>query len=93
MENIMQKVIVKALKDPSFKERLIADPAAVLKEEGVDLPANAKINIIQAKENEVNSVIPFMPEGQDVSSLNDEDLAKMAGGTCIELTKVKYWWG
>ncbi len=93
MENIMQKVIVKALKDPSFKERLIADPAAVLKEEGVDLPANAKINIIQAKENEVNIVIPFMPEGQDVSSLNDEDLAKMAGGTCIELTKVKYWWG
>ncbi len=80
MENIMQKVIVKALKDPSFKERLIADPAAVLKEEGIKLRSDVKINVIQAKKDEVNIVIPALPEGQDPESLSDEDLAKMAGG-------------
>ena len=33
------QLVAKAWKDPAFKKRLLAQPAAVLKEEGIEMPA------------------------------------------------------
>ncbi len=57
------KVMAQAWVDEEFKAKLLADPKAVLKEEGIDFPANIKLNISEAKEDELNLTLPLKPEG------------------------------
>jgi uncharacterized metal-binding protein YceD (DUF177 family) len=55
------KVIAQAWVDEEFKAKLLADPKAVLKAEGIDFPENIKLNISEAKEDEVNLTLPLKP--------------------------------
>ena len=55
------KVIAQAWVDEEFKAKLLADPKAVLKAEGIEFPDNIKLNLTEAKEDELNLTLPLKP--------------------------------
>lgn len=55
------KIIARAWSDDEFKKKLFADPKAVLKECGVDVPEHLTIKLVENKENEVTIPFPAKP--------------------------------
>lgn len=74
-ETPYQKIIAKCCQDDAFKQALLADPLAVLRQEGVEIPPGVNVNVIEDTETQLNLVIPLM-----ASELNDADLDDVAGG-------------
>ena len=74
------RVVAKAWSDEAFKQRLLADPGAVLKAEGVALPEDAELRLVENTDNLVYLTLPAKP-----SALSDEQLGQVAGGvvTCF----------
>jgi hypothetical protein len=70
------QLIAKAWADDNFKTKLLSDPAAVLKAEGVELPAGMGIQAVEDTQAVHHLVIPAKP-----ADLSDDDLEKVAGGT------------
>lgn len=58
---IWLKIIAKAWADEDSMEQLLADPAAVLEAEGIELPQGARIKLVQLAEDEVVLVLPPKP--------------------------------
>ena len=75
-ENPLQKVITKCWEDEAFKEKLLADPAATLKAEGVQLPEGVTVHVAIDTDDTRTLVIPPPPVGE----LSDADLSGLAGG-------------
>jgi uncharacterized metal-binding protein YceD (DUF177 family) len=75
------KVIAQAWVDEDFKAKLLADPKAVLKEEGIEFPENIKLNLTEAKEDELNLTLPLKPP--DVSGSVEEIQERMQAGLSI----------
>jgi hypothetical protein len=46
-QTVYGAVIAKSWKDANYKQRLLADPHQILKEEGLDLPADVKIKVLE----------------------------------------------
>ncbi|MBI5524047.1 MAG: NHLP leader peptide family natural product precursor [Desulfarculus sp.] len=55
------KVVAKAWADEAFKTKLIKDPAAVLKAEGIELPQGAQIKVVEDAAALRHLVLPAMP--------------------------------
>ncbi|WP_052730698.1 NHLP leader peptide family RiPP precursor [Methanosarcina horonobensis] len=62
------QVITKAWNDESFKQRLLADTMAVLKEEGVDVPAGLEVRAVENTEKLVHMIIPLKPVSEEFKS-------------------------
>jgi Nitrile hydratase, alpha chain len=82
----ISQLIAKCWADEGFKHKLLADPAATLKTEGVEVPAGLSIKVL-VLENDAkvfHLIIPAKP-----TDLSDEDLDKLATGTiyrpCIKI--------
>ena len=80
---------VKAATDAEFRERLLADPKAVLAECGVELPADVAVRVAESTTEElVVTIPPLIPAGAEI----DEDaLASTAAGStplCIGTTVI-----
>lgn len=76
----MSQVIAKCWADEGFKQKLLADPAATLKAEGIELPKG--MMTIKAMENTDEMfylVIPARP-----TDLSDEELDVVAGGKSLD---------
>ena len=71
----MSQLIARCWADEGFKQKLLADPAATLKAEGVELPAGLSIKALENTDKVFHLVIPAKP-----TDLSDADLAKVAGG-------------
>ena len=54
-------VVQKYYGDPEFKARMDADPTAVLKAEGLDIPDDVKVNLLFNAKNLVHIVLPAPP--------------------------------
>jgi hypothetical protein len=76
------KIIAKAWADEDFKARLIAGPAAVLKEEGIMIPKGNSIKIVENTDKLTHIVLPVRPEGTHIDQL-DERVAAFARPCCI----------
>lgn len=74
----MNQLIAKCWVDEGFKKKLLADAAATLKAEGVELPAGLSIKAVENTDKVFHLVIPAKPAG-----LSDEDLDKVAGGISV----------
>jgi len=72
------QIVAKAWKDPAFANRLKSDPKAVLKEHGVEVPANVSVKVVSSGQNELHIPLPQKPGGE----LDDEHLKQVAGGEC-----------
>ena len=70
------KIIAKAWRDPVFKAELIANPAAALKAEGIDVPAGMTVTVVENTDKQFHLVLPPKPTGE----LSDGALDGVAGG-------------
>jgi hypothetical protein len=71
----MSQVIGKCWADEAFKRKLLADPVATLKAEGVELPAGISIKVLEDDDKVHHLVIPAKS-----SELSEGDLEKVVGG-------------
>ena len=71
------KIIAKSWRDPEFKAELIANPAAALKAEGIDVPAGMAVTVVENTDKQFHLVLPPVPSDE----LSDEALEGVAGGT------------
>ena len=71
------KIIAKAWRDATFKAELIANPAAALKAEGIDVPAGMAVTVLENTDKQFHLVLPPVPSDE----LSDEALDGVAGGT------------
>jgi hypothetical protein len=74
-EKKMSQLIAKCWADESFKHKLLTDPTATLKAEGVELPPGLSVRVLETTDKVFHLVIPPRP-----TDLSDEDLEKVAGG-------------
>ena len=70
------KIIAKAWRDPAFKAELIANPAAALKAEGIDVPAGMAVTVLENTDKQFHLVLPPVPSDE----LSEDDLEAVAGG-------------
>jgi Nitrile hydratase, alpha chain len=54
------RVIAQAWADEEFKAKLLADPAAVLAANGIEIPQGMTIQVVEQKKNEI--LMPLPPE-------------------------------
>ena len=75
-ESVFAKIIAKAWRDPAFKAELIANPAAALKAEGIDVPAGMAVTVLENTDKHFHLVLPSVPS----DALSDNELDAVAGG-------------
>lgn len=71
----MNRILAKCWSDAAFKDRLLADPLAVLRAEGVDVPTGMQVRAVADTDQRVHLVIPTRPV-----DLSDAELEQVAGG-------------
>ncbi len=71
------KVVAHAWRDEAFKQRLIADPIAVLAAEGIEVPAGQQVRVVENTGQLTHLVLPVPP-----GELSDDELDQAAGGVC-----------
>lgn len=78
----MGRIMAKCWADEEFKKKFKADPAPILKEHGIDLPAGLKIHVHESTDKEAHIVILPKPSKE----ITDEQLDKVAGGSNCDST-------
>jgi hypothetical protein len=71
----ISQLIAKCWTDESFKQKILADPAATLRAEGLEMPAGVSYVAHENTEKMVHLVIPAKP-----TDLSDEDLRDVVAG-------------
>jgi hypothetical protein len=67
-------VVARAWRDAAFKQRLLAEPAAALREAGVQVPEGLQVRVVENAPGLVHLILPARP-GDDLS---DEQLDQVA---------------
>ena len=73
------KVVAKAWADEDFKAKLLADPKTVLKGNGVEIPQDVEILVVENTDKIVHLILPPEPAGQ----LSEEELEVVNGGSSL----------
>jgi hypothetical protein len=76
-----QQLIAKCWADEAFKQKLLANPAAALKAEGIHIPDGVTVHVLQNTHECLNLVIPYRPQ-----EIDDADLANVAAGSIEFMT-------
>jgi len=71
--------VAKAWADDALKQRLLSDPTAVLKENGIDVPEGVEIKVMESKTNLVHLILPPKPDSGELSM---QDLEMRLAGSC-----------
>jgi nitrile hydratase alpha subunit len=74
------QVLAKIWSDDEFAASFKADPRKVMKENGIDIPEERKIVVVEDTPDVLHLVIPPKPEG--LEKLSEDDLEDAAGGRC-----------
>lgn len=74
--NQISNILAKCWSATGVKQQLMADPTAVLKTEGVDIPAGFAIRVLENTDKLINYVLPPNPN----ADLSDAKLESVAGG-------------
>ena len=74
----ISQIIAKCWVDEDFKQKVLADPAATLRAEGLELPAGMSYVAHENTEKVTHLVIPAKP-----TDLSDEDLGHVTGGVFL----------
>ena len=70
------KLVARAWSDEAFKAKLLNDPAAALKEAGIDVPTGVTVTVVENTDTVFHLILPPPPEGE----LDEEALDKIAAG-------------
>ncbi len=76
------RIVAWAWEDDAFKQRLLADPAAVLQEHGVRVPPGSKVQVIEDTAQVHHLTLPRKPDA--VGELSEEDMAQVVGGVRVD---------
>jgi len=60
-QKVWAKIVAKAWADEDYKQRLLDDPASVLKAEGAELPEGVALKCVEATESQAWLVLPPRP--------------------------------
>ena len=74
------RVLAKAWSDAAFKQRLLADPAATLRAEGMDVLPGVELRVVENTEELVYLPLPARP----LAELSDAELETLARGMFAE---------
>ena len=69
------QVVAKSWQDEAFKKRLLANPAAVMKEVGMAVPPGVTIKVMENTSTVCYLTLPAKPD-----KLSEADLERVAGG-------------
>ncbi|HEV2438707.1 MAG TPA: NHLP leader peptide family RiPP precursor [bacterium] len=75
------QIVARAWSDSAFKQRLLSDPASVLREYKLDPPAGVQVRIVEQTDKVAYFVLPAKPPGD----LSVEQLGSVAAGSCSTL--------
>jgi hypothetical protein len=80
LQNRYAKIVARAWRDEDFKRRLIGDPGAVFKEEGVPVSPGRDVKVLEQTSRVFYFVLPSRP-----ANLSDEQLDQeaIALGSCV----------
>lgn len=74
-QKVWAKIVAKAWADEDYKQRLLVDPAAVLKAEGIEVPEGVSFKCLEATETQAFLVLPPKPANVEGASEGEERLA------------------
>jgi hypothetical protein len=88
---IWGRLVAKSWEDDAFKQRLMANPIAVLKEYGVEVRPGVEVKVVEgraAPEFGENAVVLSIPPKPSAEELSEEELGLAAGGywgcSCVD---------
>jgi hypothetical protein len=73
--------VAKAWADEDYKQRLLSDPTAVLKEEGVNVPETLDVRVVENTKNLVHMVLPLAPDSE-AGAIEDVE-ERLAAMSCL----------
>lgn len=74
----MGRIIARTWADDEFRKKLLSDPAAVLRAEGMPIPAGMVFRVVEDTEKVCHLVLPVRADTW--GELSDADLDKVSGG-------------
>ena len=77
-KNALAQLFAACWKDEALKARFMADPKAVLKEHGLDVPDGIDVKVVENADDCVHITLPAPPAGD--LDLSDDELSNAAGG-------------
>ena len=83
------QLVAQAWADQKFKQRLLDDPKAVLREQGIKVPAGVEVRVVEPTDKLLYFVLP--PKPADAGELTSSQLTGVAGGD-IRIRKVHHCW-
>ncbi|WNZ43915.1 NHLP leader peptide family RiPP precursor [Leptolyngbya boryana CZ1] len=88
MGEIEAQLMSQAMQDVAFRDRLIADPKAVLAEQGLTISGDVQIQVLQETPNQYYLVLPAVEYSATDSTiaLSDAELEAVAGGGASQVT-------
>jgi hypothetical protein len=86
----LNRIAEKAWADAAFKQRLLADAAAVLREQGLEVPAGVQVRVIEPSDEARYLVLPAKPVG-DLSDEQFAQLAREGPGRKVGQVLLKAW--
>ena len=81
-EKQFSQIIARAWTDEEFKARLLREPAQVLRENGISLPDDVEVRVVENTRNVIHLVIPPRPDGE----LTEEQLEKVSAASACCFT-------
>jgi hypothetical protein len=75
------QIVAQAWRDEAFRRRLLAEPAAVLKEHGLEMPAGVQVRIVEDTEHVIHLTLPRRPASP--GEVSEEELATVAAGRAM----------
>jgi hypothetical protein len=74
------QIVTRALTDAAFKQRLLADPARVFTEQGIEVPSGVEIRVLENTDSVVHLTLPASAAAGELS---ETELAAVTGGLNI----------
>jgi len=70
-------IVAQAWADDNFKKRLLANPAAVLSEQGLQVPVGVRLKVVEDTDNIIHLTLPTRPGSEELA---EEMLDQAVGG-------------
>ena len=91
-QELEARIVAKAWADPAYRERLLADPKALLAEElqadypELKLPEDLQVKVVEETPLEMTLVLPVNPQTLVGLEMSEAALGQVAGGFVVVVT-------